>query len=181
MRRTAVCCLAGAALLAGCGRHDAAQADGAAPEAAPASGPSVFGRPHPRAGLWRTSMTTNVGPGINMTGELCLDASNEESAFSSSGHGFSKDCDPVQYQPVSGGFGFTTVCHTGKRTLTTSGTASGDFRTTYSVDLTTRMDPAPSGLPSQMTTTIRAKWEGPCPPGSKPGQMSMKLAGLGQD
>jgi hypothetical protein len=179
MRWAIVCCLAGASLLAGCGRHEAAQADGAAPEATPAAGLPLFGRPHLRAGLWRTSVTTNVGPGLSMTGELCLDASNEDAAFSSNGHGFSKDCDPVQYQTAPGGFGFNTVCHLGKRTVTTSGTANGDFKTAYTVALTTRMDPAPSGLPNQMTTSIRARWEGPCPAGTKPGG-SMRLAGFGQ-
>ncbi len=178
MRWIAVSCLAAGSLLSGCGKHDAAQSDGAAP-AAPASGPSIFSRPHPKPGLWRTSVTTNAGPGVSMTGELCLDATNEEAAFSSSGHGFSKDCDPIRYQGAEGGFGFSTVCHIGRRTVTTSGTATGDFQSNYSVDLTTRMEPAPLGLPAQMSTAIRAKWEGPCPPGHKPGQVSMKISGFG--
>jgi hypothetical protein len=125
-------------------------------------------------------MTTNAGPGLSMTGELCLDASNEDSAFSSTGKGFSKDCEPVQYTSASGGFGFTTVCHMGRRTVTTTGVASGDFSSSYSVDVTTRMEPSPPGMPGQMHTTIRAKWEGPCPAGTKPGMVSTRLEGLGQ-
>ncbi len=180
MRRIAVCCLAGVALLAGCGKHEAAQAP-PAPAAGAGLGPAaLLGRPHPKPGLWRTTMTTNMGPGLSMTGEICLDASNEDAAFSSNGRGFNKDCAPIQYQGAPGGFGFTTVCHIGKRTITTSGTASGDFRDAYSVDLTTQMDPPPPGLPAQMSTAIRAKWEGPCQPGQKPGQVSMKLSGIGQ-
>ncbi len=181
MRRIVVCLLAGSALVAGCAKHDAAKSgsqDGAAP-AAP--GPAaLLGRPHPKPGLWRTTVTTNAGPGVSMTGELCLDAANEDMAFSSNGHGFSKDCDPVKYQAADGGFGFTTVCHIGRRTVTTTGTATGDFKSDYSVDLTTQMDPAPPGLPGRMSTVIHAKWEGPCPAGSKPGQVSMKLTGFGQ-
>ncbi|HEY5411932.1 MAG TPA: DUF3617 family protein [Caulobacteraceae bacterium] len=177
MRWTVVCCLAGAALLAGCGKHQGAQAPSGAAAPAPTA---MFGRPHPKPGLWRTDVTTNMGPGVSMTGELCLDASNEDAAFSSNGHGFSKDCEPIKYQAADGGVGFSTVCHIGKRTVTTSGTATGDFKNAYSVDLSTRMDPPPPGLPAQMSTTIRAKWEGPCPPGQKPGQVSMKLSGFGQ-
>src|SRR6185369_7090526 len=106
MRRIAACVLAGSALLAGCAKHETAASStqgGATPSPAPAA---LLGRPHPKAGLWRTTVTTNAGPGVSMTGELCLDASNEDSAFSSTGKGFSKDCDPVKYQAADGGFGF---------------------------------------------------------------------------
>ena len=181
MRRIAVWVLAGSALFAGCAKHQAATS--ASPDGAAASAPgpaALIGRPHPKPGLWRTSVTTNAGPGVTMTGELCLDASNEDMAFSSSGHGFSKNCDPVKYQAADGGFGFSTVCHIGRRTVTTTGTATGDFKSDYSVDVSTLMDPAPPGLPAKMSTTIRAKWEGPCPAGTKPGQVSMKVTGFGQ-
>jgi len=176
MRGIIVGCLAATVLIAGCSRHDRVQSDTAS-IATPS--PSIFTRPHPKAGLWRTSVSTNAGPGFSMTGELCLDASNEDAAFSSNGHGFSKDCGPIQYQTADRGFGFTTVCHLGRRTVTTSGIATGDFKNNYSVDLTTRTDPAPAGFPAQMSTTIRAKWQGPCPAGQKPGQMSLKISGFG--
>ncbi len=179
MRRIVACCLA-AATLTGCGKHDGAQTTAAGAAAAPAAAPSMFSRPHPKAGLWRSSVTTNAGPGVTMTGEMCLDASNEDAAFSSDGKAVSKDCDPVKYQAASGGVSFTTVCHMGKRTVTSSGVATGDFKNDYAVNLTTRMDPAPEGLPAQMTTSIRAKWIGPCPAGTKPGQVSMKVTGFGQ-
>ena len=179
MRRIVACCLAATAL-AGCGKHDAAQTTSAAPAAAPAAAPSLFNRPHPKPGLWRSTVTTNAGPGVTMTGELCMDASNEDAAFSSDGKAVSKECDPVKYQPAAGGLSFTTVCHMGKRTVTSTGVASGDFKNSYSVDLTTRVDPAPEGMPAQMTTAIRAKWVGLCPPGTKPGQSSMKVTGFGQ-
>ena len=181
MRRIAFWVLAAPALLSGCAKHDAATSgsqDGAA-----VSGPgpaALLERPHPKPGLWRTTVTTNAGPGVSMTGELCLDASNEDMAFSSNGRGFSKDCDPVKYQAADGGFGFTTVCHIGRRTVTTAGTATGDFRNDYSVNVATQMDPAPLGFPAKMSTVIHAKWEGPCPAGTKPGQVSMKLTGFGQ-
>ena len=172
IRWTAVCCLAGAALLAGCHRHGA-QSD--------ASAPSIFARPHPKPGLWRTSASTNALPGLGMTGELCLDASNEDDAFSSSGRSLAKDCGPWKFQRVEAGFDLTIVCHLGRRTITTSGVATGDFISSYAADLTTRTDPPAPGLPAEMSSTIRAKWIGPCPPGQKPGQMSMKPGFVSQD
>ena len=176
MRRIAICCLAGTALIAGCARREPSQAGGQA--AAPASSPSMFGRPHPKPGLWRTTISTNAGPGVSMTGELCLDASNEDQALNG-GRSKPKDCDPVHYESAPGGYGFTIVCHIGKRTVTTGGVASGDFKTAYAVTLSTRMEPAPAGLPSQVSSTIKANWEGPCPPGAKPGARSMKISGFG--
>lgn len=176
MRWIIVGVLAGSALVAGCSKHEAGTSS--TPAAEPAPGPvALLGRPHPKVGLWRTTVSTNAGPGVSMTGELCLDASNEEAAFSANGKGFNRDCDPVKYQSATGGIGFTTVCHTEKRTITTTGVASGDFKTNYSVDVTTRLDPAPPGLPGQVHTTIRAKWEGACPAGTKPG---LRLTGFGQ-
>ena len=176
MRPIAICCLAGMALIAGCAKHETSQAGGQTP--ATASLPSVLGRPHPKPGLWRTTISTNAGPGVSMTGEICLDASNEDLALNG-GRSKPKDCDPVHYEPAVDGYGFNIVCHIGKRTVTTDGRASGDFKTAYAVTLSTRMEPAPAGLPSQVHSTIKANWEGPCPRGAKPGAMSMKLSGFG--
>ena len=174
MRWIAVCVLAGSALVVGCAKHETAASSA---EAGPALVVTVVRQ---RPGLGWGLPSRAAGPGVSMTGELCLDAANEDSAFSSSGKGFSKDCDPVKYQAADRGFGFTTVCRIGRRTVTTTGTATGDFKSDYLVDISTQMDPAPSGLPARMSTTIRAKWEGPCPTGMKPGQTSMKFSGLGQ-
>ncbi len=179
MRRIAICLLAASALVAGCTKHPEAQGPSASAPSAP--GPmALMGRPHPKLGLWRTTISTSVGPGFSLAGELCLDASNEDRAFSGNGRGFGKDCEPMTYKAAAGGYGFTAVCRIGRRTVTTTGLASGDFKSDYSVDLTTSMDPAPSGMPAQLHSQIRAKWEGPCPPGSKPGQVSMRLSGFGQ-
>ena len=182
MRWIIIGLIAGSALVAGCSKQGGttSSAPAAAPAAAPASapGPAAFlGRPHPKAGLWRTTINTNIGPGVSMTGQLCLDASNEDAAFSTTGRGVGKECDPVKYQSAAGGFGFTTVCHLGRRTVTTTGVASGDFNTNYSMDITTHSEPSAPGAPNQIHTSIQAKWEGPCPAGTKPG---MKVTGFGQ-
>lgn len=177
----AVCLLTGSALIAGCGRHEGSQgstAGAAQPAASVTPAPGV--RPHPKAGLWRTSMSTNAGPGITLSGELCLDASTEDTAFTTNGRTVSKDCEPTAFEPSSGGFSFTAVCHAKGRTITTTGLATGDFRTSYALDVSTRIDPSPSGLPPEVRTRMQATWLGPCRPGQKPGDASMRFDGFGQ-
>jgi hypothetical protein len=181
MRVAAACLLAASALISGCGRHDSAQVSaGGAAQPTEAATPVLTSRPHPKAGLWRTSMSTNAGPGITMTGELCVDSSTEDSAFSANGRSISKDCEPTQFAPSDGGFAFTAVCHAKGRTITTKGLATGDFRTSYALDVSTQIDPSPAGLPPEMHTKMQATWLGPCKPGQKPGQASMRFGGFGQ-
>ena len=75
----------------------------------------------------------------------------------------------MKYQATGGGLGFTTVCHIGRRTVTSSGVATGDFKNSYSVDVTTRMDPPPPGLPRSPSAT-----QIPSPPG--PGSKSRAVS-----
>ncbi len=180
MRAFAVACLIGGSLISGCDKHQAGQ--GQAPSAAGGGVASPIGlpaRPHLKAGLWRTSMTTRAGPGVTMTGELCLDAGTEDSAFGARPRSV-KNCDPVRFDLGPGGYTFSSTCHFGGRTIVTKGVASGDFRTTYAMDMTTRMTPAPPGLPPEMHSRVEATWAGPCRPDQKPGQASMKFGGLGR-
>jgi hypothetical protein len=176
MRNAAVWILAGSVLIAGCGKHEPTQAP--APAKAPATPSLLQERPHPKAGLWRTSISTNAGPGITMSGEMCLDEATENSAFTSGARG-AKDCDAPQFAPTPGGLAFTATCHAGGRTIITKGVATGDFQSSYALDLATRIDPAPAGVPAEMHARMQATWVGPCRPGQKPGQASMKFGGFG--
>ena len=177
MRTAAVCLLAGTALLAGCSRPGGAQASAEGGSGPQASAPP---RPHPKAGLWRTSVSTNAGPGVVMDGELCLDPHTEDTAFSADGRAAAKDCEPTSFEPQSGGFAFTAVCHARGRTITTTGVATGDFKTNYSLDVSTRIDPPPAVLPPELHAMLKATFIGPCRPGQKPGEASMKFGGFGQ-
>jgi hypothetical protein len=179
MRRIVVGLLAGSVLIAGCGKHDNGQTTASA-GAQGASGSSLLGgRPHPKAGLWRTSISTSAGPGITMSGELCLDQATGDSAFTSSARG-AKDCSTPKFTPAADGLHFSATCHTGSRTIVSNGVANGDFNSSFAVDVSTHVEPAVSGLPGDVHTRMQATWVGPCRPDQKPGQSSMKFGGFGQ-
>jgi hypothetical protein len=178
MRRFAVWLLAGSVLIAGCAKHEAGQTNGA-PTATPSPAALLQGRPHPKPGLWRTSISTSAGPGITMSGELCLDQATGDSAFTSSAHG-AKNCSTPQFTPSGDGLHFTATCHAGSRTIVSNGVASGDFNTSFAVDVATHVEPAVRGMPGDLHTRMQATWVGPCRPDQKPGQSSMKFGGFGQ-
>lgn len=177
MRRSAAWLLAGSVLIVGCGQHDAGQSTASA--ASPGAAVLLEGRPHPKPGLWRTVLTADGGPGIAMSGELCLDEATEDSAFSGP-RGGGKNCGKPQFAPSPEGLSFTATCHAGSRTIVSRGVASGDFKTSFAVDVATHVEPAVTGLPAEMHTRMQATWVGPCHPGQKPGQSSMKFGGFGQ-
>ena len=183
MRRVATLLVSGLTLVAACSKPPSAgqTAATAAKPAAPAA-PALFSKPHPKAGLWQTSMSTSAGPGMRMSGEICLDAQTEQTAFAAAPQSSaSRDCTPPTFSPgPGGGMEFDAVCRTKGRTVTTHGVATGDFSSAYTLDLTTRMDPPPPGMDGGAKIQIQARWLGPCKPGQKPGHASMRMTGLGQ-
>ena len=170
----------GLGLLAGCSRaeHKPAQPAGAAPPPH-AAGLGAFVRPRPKAGLWKTSLATDAGPGVRMSGELCLDEATEDQAFNASRSG-KAHCGKTSFAPdPSGGVSFKTTCTVKGRTIVSQGVATGDFSSSYAIDATTRMDPPIPGAPAEVHTRIQATYAGPCRPGQKPGQASLKFSGFG--
>ncbi len=184
MRVAVICCLASAlALTAACSKKPAAQAgsppSGAAataPAAAPASAPSGGGglfSPHRKAGLWEVAIDSSGGPGVQLNGQMCIDASTDKDFAWHGPHSPSQNCEKTVMRPAMGGMTFDSVCRMGSRTITSHGVVTGDFNSAYNVDVTTRMEPARPGMPEEMKSQIKARWLGPCPAGMKPGGMKM--------
>jgi|GEM_PF-1007709 len=170
-----VCSLA---LLAGCSKPEHKAAPAAAPPAG-GGGLAALVRPHPKPGLWKTTLTTDAGPGLRMSGELCLDEHTEDQAFNASRSGKAQ-CSKTSFSPdPSGGVRFKTACTVKGRTIVSEGVATGDFTSSYAIDAVTRMDPPLPGAPAEVRTRIQASYAGPCRPGQKPGQASMKFSGFG--
>jgi hypothetical protein len=185
MRRTTTLTLVSAlALLAACSKPatstSAPGGEAAAPK--PANPVAVFTRPHPKAGLWQMTMSTDAGPGVKMSGEICLDEKTENAAFEAGPKAKSSNCQEPRFSAnPGGGMVFETVCKVGERSITSKGVATGDFSSSYAVDVTAIMDPP---LPGNMGTThtrMESHYIGPCKEGQTPGRMlGMKLAGVGR-
>jgi hypothetical protein len=180
MRAAGVVIVCGLALLTACSKKPAEPAGG---PAANASGGAVlpFTRPHPKLGLWQMNISTDTGPGVQVAGEICIDASTETSAFQASPRARSNNCSEPRFAPnPGGGVAFDASCKVNDRTISSHGVATGDFSSAYAVDVATSMDPPLPGGVGSGHSKIEAHWVGPCKPGQRPGQMTgIRLAGVG--
>ncbi len=168
------------AVLGACSKGQDTTASASAPTAGP-SATALLGRPHPRPGLWQMSMTNAMGPTISLSGQICLDAQTEDAAFQSGPMTQSKNCSSPSFAAgPDGGLAFDTVCKTDGRTVSVHATVSGDFKNAYSMDIVSRLSPAPEGMPSEFRTHTDGRWIGPCKPGQAPGHIAFKLSGFGR-
>jgi len=178
MRASAIGLVCGLACMAGCSKSPTNPPAVQAP-----AGPAFsFGRPQPKLGLWKLTISTDDGPGISFTGEMCIDAQTQRSAFEVSPRARSRNCTEPKFSPnPGGGVVFDGTCKVNDRVITSHGVATGDFSNAYSVDMTTRMDPPLPGGLGGGRSRIDARWAGACKPGQRPGQMTgLHLSGVGR-
>ena len=189
MRIAAICLISSMSLLAACSKGPATTSAGSAPSGTPAGAPAattpngLLSVPHRKPGLWKVSFSTDSGPGVRMSAELCIDEKTDQStSYGPAAAAAGKDCTRSNMRPSpDGGFAFDSTCKIGVRTVTTHGVVSGDFNSNYTVAITNHMEPPIRVGTPDVKTQIQAVWEGPCKPGQKPGGMSaMKFAGLGR-
>lgn len=153
----------------------AAEGEAAGPAAqapANASAGAPAGPPARKPGLWTISTST-----AGMTQEIrtCIDAATDKE-MSAWGQQVSNDmCSKNEVRPAAGGWAFESVCSMGQGgTMTTKGSATGDFNSRYVVKATTVT--TGSSMPQANGThdmTMTATWSGPCPADMKPGDMVM--------
>lgn len=164
--------LLGAGLLAGCQKSDEAAKTGEAAQAS-ATAPNVAATPPKRKpGLWAQTVST---AGMTQTTKLCLDEATE-ARMTAWGQQVSEGmCAKNAITPAAGGWAFESECDMGQAGKTvTKGTATGDFNSRYVIkatSTTTGASMAQANGAHEMEMT--AAWEGPCPAGMKPGDMSL--------
>ena len=127
--------------------------------------------PQRKAGWWEMTMSMTAPMAMTQTLQMCTDASVEKPGQAFGPMNQRGDCSAGPIVPDAGGWRFSTTCKAGTMTIETSGTARGDFGSSYHVDAVTRMSPAPMPQMAESHTTIDAKWLGACPAGKKPGDV----------
>ena len=147
----------------------------------PAAPQATVMRPHLKAGLWQINMTSDTAFGAAMSGQLCVDAQTESAGFKIAPGAKGADCTEPKFAASGSGLMFDVACRAKSGRLARAhGTASGDFSNSYRLDATSTFDPPlPAGIGS-VHGVMTARWNGACPAGAKPGQLSMKFGGLGQ-
>jgi len=131
-------------------------------------------RPAParRPGLWSQSLSMS---GLIQTALICIDRATDARLSLVGAQATSGDCDLRAITPEQAGWRFQSVCDMGSggRTMT-SGTATGDFASRYVVRA--RSTTSGAAVPQMNGThsfTAVATWEGSCPAGMRPGDMSL--------
>lgn len=167
MRVTSILLSSMAAMLAGCGQqgstsaNDGAAASGAAPAAVATT---EGGAPRRAAGLWSLK---NIGGGGTVIGtqQLCVDGASEEEASVFDQIARNTNCSKYEIVPGEGTWSFEFVCGGAGMTSTSKGTVSGDFASTYKVEMTE------SDGTMDLSRTIEASHAGDCPAGVAPGTL----------
>lgn len=170
--RYVVACLAIAAVAAGCSPKPKEDAAGAGPSAASPMA-ALAGKPKPRQGLWESSMKMAGPQPMTVSSNICLDEAmlKDDAWLNGAKDGAAGAC-TQSFNGTAGGYAFQSTCKFGDRTVTSTGSASGDFDKAYTVTMVSKMSPVPEGMPAETTMTINANWLGPCPPGVAGGMVA---------
>lgn len=162
----------GAGLLAGCQKNEDAAKTGETPQASAAAPAAPATPPKRKPGLWAQTVST---AGVTQTTKICLDEATE-SRMTPWGQQMSDGmCARNVVTPTAGGWAFESECDMGQGGKTvTKGTMTGDFDSRLvmkAVSTTTGSSmPQADGTHEMEVTSV---WEGPCPAGMKPGDMSL--------
>ena len=122
--------------------------------------------PPRKAGLWDLSMKTPDGRTVSM--QQCVDAKTDAALQSMSGGMAQRACSKRDIQRSGDTITIDSVCTIAGQTRTAHAVITGNFDSSYTMVLTSRA----AGTAAR-STTMTAKWSGPCAAGQKPGDVIM--------
>ncbi len=153
-----------AALIAACSNSGDAKPEG---EATASKTAEVVHMAAPQPGLWQQTISGAAIP-APMTVKMCIGPAVEgENTFTTPQTGAT--CSENTVRSTAAGAEFHSVCTTQGMTVTSDGKVTGDMRSSYKVDITTKTTGA--NIPAQMADmqmTIDATRLGDCPAGVEP-------------
>jgi hypothetical protein len=126
-----------------------------------------------KAGLWEIKLVRTGSPLPEMTMQHCTDATTDKEMVTASSPMSKEVCSKRDVQQTATGYAMDTVCSVVGVSMTTHSEISGDFGSAYTITTTAHSDRAVAGLPKDTTTTIAARWLGPCKADQKPGDIVM--------
>ncbi|HZK98397.1 MAG TPA: DUF3617 family protein [Caulobacteraceae bacterium] len=136
---------------------------------------SASGPLHRKAGLWEQHLKIDDGSYPIPVATMCIDAKAEERLTLVGAQMDRRQCSSYQMTGRGdGSWSFLSVCEIDPgATVTTKGSATGDFRTTYSVEATgSTTGAAQSSMNGVHHIAIDARWAGPCPKGQTGGDVT---------
>ncbi len=128
--------------------------------------------PKRKPGLWTQTMASS---GMSQTVKICLDAATE-AKMTVWGQQVNQDmCAKNSFAPAPGGWTFDSACDLGSMgKVVTRGTVSGDFNSRYVIKATSTTTGSTMAEANRTDTMeITGVWEGACPAGMAPGDMTL--------
>jgi hypothetical protein len=128
--------------------------------------------PNRKPGLWEVKI--NAGAQMPaMTVQQCTDANTDKDMSTAFSPMAKEMCSKQDMKKTATGMTIDATCKIGGVDSTSHTEINGDFNSAYTVKVTTQNSGAPAGVPREASTTMEAKWAGPCKADQKPGDMIM--------
>lgn len=126
-----------------------------------------------KAGLWEMKVVRAGSPVPDMTMQHCTDATTDKEMSTAFSPMSQEMCSKNEIQKTATGYVTDSVCNIAGMSMTSHGEITGDFNSAYTVKSTSHSERGPAGMPRDSTTTIEAKWLGPCKADQKAGDILM--------
>ena len=140
--------------------------------ALPAPGARADELPLRKPGLWEMKIAKTGSVLPEMTMQHCTDETTDKQMSTAFSPVAKETCSKRDISKTATGYVSDSVCGAGGVTMTSHSDVIGDFNSAYTVKSTAHSDKGAGGV-HDVTTTIEAKWLGPCKPDQKPGDIVM--------
>jgi hypothetical protein len=125
-----------------------------------------------KPGLWEMKVA-RVGSMIpEMTLQHCTDETTDKEMSTTFSPMAKEACSRRDIAKTATGYVSDSVCGVGGVTMTSHSEVVGDFNSAYTIKTTAHSDKGAGGV-HDISSSIEAKWLGPCKPDQKPGDIVM--------
>ncbi|HEX2886919.1 DUF3617 domain-containing protein [Vineibacter terrae] len=126
--------------------------------------------PKRKAGLWESTVTGSTLPAPQVI-KQCIDDKTDSLAQSAAMGG--GNCKQTRLEKTSAGYEIDAACQMGQMSSTAKSVISGDFSSKITAKISSSVVMAQGQPPVTSTTTVEAKYVGPCAADQKPGDIIM--------
>jgi hypothetical protein len=140
--------------------------------ALPAAGARAEDMPLRKPGLWEMKIAKTGSVLPEMTMQHCTDETTDKQMSTAFSPVAKEACSKRDIAKTATGYVSDSVCSVGGGTMTAHADVIGDLNSAYTVKSTVHSDKGAGGV-HDVTSTIEAKWLGPCKPDQKPGDIVM--------
>jgi hypothetical protein len=135
---------------------------------------ATFDVPARKAGQWKIEIIPDTkGAAPAMTTQICLDAESDKALMANGMAMAGGECQILSNTKSGDQTIIDSACTMGAMKTKSHIVMSGDFQSSYSVEITSDIESGPPKLPKHSVMTQNATYLGPCTNGMQPGDMLM--------